>query len=251
MDNKRIITNLEALLDGYLTSTGECIKNNIIINDTEIVRTLTSVIEKLNNNFDESTTTQLKKTISKNEIIEIGINHYKNKINALGLHKKVNSQILNARIKFKRAYEYWSKEEDDILKVLISMNLSLKQIGEILQRGKGSIESRIGKHKIESVCKNQFFIESDNTIKGVKIVEDIKAEKADNNQINQEKSIKLDVLSNKLTSCIHCNQPFPVERKKLGFDYCVYCSSEKSKTYVDKGFQTREGHKVMRNRYPM
>ena len=201
MDNKRIITNLEALLDGYLTSTGECIKNNIIINDTEIVRTLTSVIEKLNNNFDESTTTQLKKTISKNEIIEIGINHYKNKINALGLHKKVNSQILNARIKFKRAYEYWSKEEDDILKVLISMNLSLKQIGEILQRGKGSIESRIGKHKIESVCKNQFFIESDNTIKGVKIVEDIKAEKADNNQINQEKSIKLDVLSNKLTSC--------------------------------------------------
>ena len=251
MDNKRIITNLEALLDGYLTSTGECIKNNIIINDTEIVRTLTSVIEKLNNNFDESTTTQLKKTISKNEIIEIGINHYKNKINALGLHKKVNSQILNARIKFKRAYEYWSKEEDDILKVLISMNLSLKQIGEILQRGKGSIESRIGKHKIESVCKNQFFIESDDTIKGVKIVEDIKAEKADNNQINQEKSIKLDVLSNKLTSCIHCNQPFPVERKKLGFDYCVYCSSEKSKTYVDKGFQTREGHKVMRNRYPM
>jgi len=251
MDNKRIITNLEALLDGYLTSTGECIKNNIIINDTEIVRTFTSVIEKLNNNFDESTTTQLKKTISKNEIIEIGINHYKNKINALGLHKKVNSQILNARIKFKRAYEYWSKEEDDILKVLISMNLSLKQIGEILQRGKGSIESRIGKHKIESVCKNQFFIESDNTIKGVKIVEDIKAEKADNNQINQEKSIKLDVLSNKLTSCIHCNQPFPVERKKLGFDYCVYCSSEKSKTYVDKGFQTREGHKVMRNRYPM
>ena len=163
----------------------------------------------------------------------------------------MNSQILNARIKFKRAYEYWSKEEDDILKVLISMNLSLKQIGEILQRGKGSIESRIGKHKIESVCKNQFFIESDNTIKGVKIVEDIKAEKADNNQINQEKSIKLDVLSNKLTSCIHCNQPFPVERKKLGFDYCVYCSSEKSKTYVDKGFQTREGHKVMRNRYPM
>ena len=58
MDNKRIITNLEALLDGYLTSTGECIKNNIMINDTEIVRTLTSVIEKLNNNFDESTTTQ-------------------------------------------------------------------------------------------------------------------------------------------------------------------------------------------------
>ena len=264
MDNKRIITNLEALLGGYLTSTGECIKNNIIINDTEIVRTFTSVIEKLNNNFDESTTTQLKKTISKNEITEIGINHYKSKINALGVHKKINSQILNARIKFKRAYEYWSKEEDDILKALISMNLSLKQIGEILQRGKGSIQSRIGKHKIESICKNQFFIESDDTIKGVKVVEDIKAEvvveddaeeevaeEANNNQINQEKSIKLDVLSNKLTSCIYCKQPFPVERKKLGFDYCVYCSSEKSKTYLDKGFQTREGHKVMRNRYPM
>ena len=277
MDNNRIITNLKALLDGYLTSTGECVKNNIIINDTEIVRTLVSVIEKLNNNVDESTNAQLKNTISRNEIIEIGINHYKNKINALGLRKKVNSQILNARIKFKRAYEYWSKEEDDILKALISMNLSLKQIGEILQRGKGSIESRIAKHKIESIPKNQFFIEDDNIIKGVEVQEDIKVEKvvqefidgdtkeevfkedveetliegACNNQINEVESIKLDMLSNIVTSCIYCNQPFPAERKKLGYSYCVKCSSEKSKTFVEKGFQTREGHKIMRNRYPM
>lgn len=273
MDNNRIIRNLKALLDGYLTSTGECVKNNIIINDKEIIRTLVSVIEKLDNNIDESTTAQLKKTISRNEIIEIGINHYKNKINALGLHKKVNSQILNARIKFKRAYEYWSKGEDDILKALISMNLSLKQIGEILQRGKGSIESRIAKYKIESIPKNQFFIESDNVIKGNEVVEDITVEKVAqeytvvdspeedieeaiieetcNNQINEAESIKLDMLSNIVTSCIYCNQPFPVERKKLGYNYCINCSSEKSKIYLDKGFQTREGHKIMRNRYPM
>ncbi|MDA8904609.1 hypothetical protein N9I95_02020 [Flavobacteriaceae bacterium] len=265
MDNKRIITNLEALLDGYLTTTGESIENNIIINDREIVKTLQSVIEKLNNNVDESTTTQLKKTISKNEINEIGINYYKKKINALGMHKVLNSQILKARIKFKRAYEDWSIEEDSILKAIVSMGLSLEQIVEILQRGKGSVESRIEKHKIELICKNQFIIEDDSKIKSFKVVDNIKTEEdvvqedvlekavveeiyakeTDIKQINQEKSITHDKISNKLLFCIYCKNPFPVERKKLGFNYCISCSSEKTKTFVDKGFQTREGHKIM------
>ena len=255
MDNKRIITNLEALLDGYLTSTGESIENNIIINDREIVKTLQSVIEKLDNNVVESTSTQLKKTISKNEINEIGINYYKKKINALGMHKVLNSQILKARIKFKRAYEDWSNEEDSILKAIVSMGLSIDQIVEILQRGKGGVESRIEKHKIELISKKQFIIEDDSKIKRFKVVDNIKTEEApveeiyakqtDIKQINEEKSITHDKLSNKLVFCIYCKKPFPVERKKLGFNYCISCSSEKTKTFVDKGFQTREGHKIM------
>ena len=270
MDNKRIITNLKALLDGYLTSTGESIENNIIINDREIVKTLQSVIEKLDNNVVESTTTQLKKTISKNEINKIGINYYKKKINALGMHKVVNSQILKARIKFKRAYEDWSNEEDSILKAIVSMGFSLEQIVEILQRGKGGVESRIEKHKIELIGKNQFIVEDDSKVKRFKVVDNIKAEAAvvqedvieeavveeattdeiyaketDFKQFNEEESITHDKLSNKLVSCIYCKKPFPVERKKLGFNYCISCSSEKTKTFVDKGFQTREGHKIM------
>ena len=260
MDNKRIITNLEALLDGYLPSSAESIENNIIINDREIVKTLQSVIGKLNNNVDKSTTTQLKKTISKNEINEIGINYYKKKINALGKHKVANSQILKARIKFKRAYEDWSNEEDSILIAIVSMGFSLEQIVEILQRGKGGVESRIKKHKIELIGKNQFIIEDDSKIKRFKVVDNIKTEEAvveeapveeiyaketDIKQINEEKSITHDKLSNKLVSCIYCKKPFPVERKKIGFNYCISCSSEKTKTFVDKGFQTREGHKIM------
>lgn len=47
MDNKRIIEILETLLDGYSPTTGECLEDNIILNDREIIRALTIVVLKL------------------------------------------------------------------------------------------------------------------------------------------------------------------------------------------------------------
>ena len=243
MDNNRIIKNLEALLDGYLTSSGESVENNIIINDRETIRTFQTVIHKLRNNIVESDNIESKKKKSEIEIKDIvvddyielinllkfnninptknrlrkffagrylkdykklidndlfgkyeyrltgraiynqinqhwknipinqinnsknliergnvstisvkanayvlkdnDINNYKNIINNLGMHKVENSQILMSRIKFKRAYESWCLEEDAVLKELISMEVSLEQIAEILLRSKSSIESRL------------------------------------------------------------------------------------------------------------
>lgn len=47
MNNKRIIEILESLLDGYSPTSGECLEENIILNDREIIRALTIVVLKL------------------------------------------------------------------------------------------------------------------------------------------------------------------------------------------------------------
>ena len=53
------------------------------------------------------------------------------------------------------------------------------------------------------------------------------------------------IISDHKCFCITCGNEYPIERKKLGFNVCIKCSTAKAKTFVDKGFQTREGHKIM------
>lgn len=60
----------------------------------------------------------------------------------------------------------------------------------------------------------------------------------------------LNIKSNQIISdqdcfCITCGNKYPIERMKLGYNVCIKCSTAKAKTFVDKGFQTREGHKIM------
>ena len=52
-----------------------------------------------------------------------------------------NMMMKNARKNFKRAYEPWSKVEDELL--LASQHHPIQQLSEIFQRGKGGIQSRI------------------------------------------------------------------------------------------------------------
>lgn len=50
MNESKIIETFEALLDGFMPSTGECIKDNLIINDRLVVRSLQAAILKLQSN---------------------------------------------------------------------------------------------------------------------------------------------------------------------------------------------------------
>ena len=51
--------------------------------------------------------------------------------------------------------------------------------------------------------------------------------------------------SDQSACCISCGDDYSLERKKLGYKVCIKCSTVKPNTFVDKGFQTREGHKIM------
>ena len=53
------------------------------------------------------------------------------------------------------------------------------------------------------------------------------------------------ILSDQSACCISCGDDYSLERKKLGYKVCIKCSTVKPNTFVDKGFQTREGHKIM------
>ena len=266
MNNSKIIEVFEALLDGYMPSTGESIENNLIINDRLIARSLQSAIFKL-------------------------------KINSLPIKKDSNnnSQLLKARKRFPRAYEPWSEKEDSILEDLVEKNFSVKDISAILERQVGAIKSRLGKKEIyreSDTIRNDSVqiskIESD-LGEAIKKAQEARAqahsltkaqrapastEKKKKNKRRErwiadakEKTVvenvrktiikkeskgapKEDNFTTSVNSvqCIYCKDFFPIERQRLGYKYCVKCSSEKSKTFVDKGFQTREGHKIMNSK---
>ena len=263
MNNSKIIEVFEALLDGYMPSTGESIENNLIINDRLIARSLQSAIFKL-------------------------------KINSLPIKKDSNnnSQLLKARKRFPRAYEPWSEKEDSILEDLVEKNFSVKHISAILERQVGAIKSRLKKKEIyreSDTIRNDSVqiskIESD-LGEAIKKAQEARAqahsltkaqrapEKKKKNKRRErwtadakEKTVVENVRKtiikkeskgapkehNFTTSvnsvqCIYCKDFFPIERQRLGYKYCVKCSSEKSKTFVDKGFQTREGHKIMNSK---
>ena len=85
MNNSKIIEIFEALLDGYMPSTGESIENNLIINDRLVVRSLQSAIFRLQDKINKKDKAEL----------------YKNEVNNLPIIKNINdnSQILEARKK--------------------------------------------------------------------------------------------------------------------------------------------------------
>ena len=241
MNNSKIIEIFEALLDGYMPSTGESIENNLIINDRLVVRSLQSAIFRLQDKINKKDKAEL----------------YKNEVNNLPIIKNINdnSQILEARKKNLRAYEPWIEKEDSILEDLVKLNFSIKQISEILERGQGAIKSRIIKQefKTEALSTNNLK-EAEETfeVNSIKItnVDKVKFNQLDNqNKVdNGLSTTNSSEGSNKLVTCIYCKDSFPIERLRLGYNYCVRCSSENSKTFVDKGFQTREGHKIMNSK---
>ena len=51
MNESKIIETFEALLEGHMPSTGECIEDNLIINDRLVVRSLQAAIFKLQSNI--------------------------------------------------------------------------------------------------------------------------------------------------------------------------------------------------------
>mgnify|MGYP001051849752 CR=1 FL=1 len=53
MEEGKIIETFEALLEGYMPSTGECIEDNIIINDRLVIRSLQAAIIKLQSNISK------------------------------------------------------------------------------------------------------------------------------------------------------------------------------------------------------
>ena len=60
-----------------------------------------------------------------------------------------------------------------------------------------------------------------------------------------QKKSDIKILEDSKSLCSSCGKKYPIERKELGYNICINCSTEQAKTYVDKGFQTREGHKIM------
>ena len=60
-----------------------------------------------------------------------------------------------------------------------------------------------------------------------------------------KKNTKLDLRSSDSLTCKNCGEKYPKDRFNLGFKTCVNCSTVEPLKWVDKGFQTREGHKGM------
>ena len=198
------------------------------MNNSKIIE----VLEALLDGYMPSTSESIENNLIKNDRLitrSIQAAIFKLKINSLPIKKDSNnnSQLLKARKRFPRAYEPWSEKEDSILEDLVEKNFSVKHISAILERQVGAIKSRLGKKEIyrESVTENVRKKEA-------------KGAPKKNNFNTSVNSVQ----------CIYCKDFFPIERQRLGYKYCVRCSSEKSKTFVDKGFQTREGHKIMNSK---
>ena len=69
------------------------------------------------------------------------------------------------------------------------------------------------------------------------------------NKVSKKKSIKSKSSPNKKgPHCLTCGKSYPIQRKNLGYNFCVNCSTVEKKTFIDRGFQTREGHKIMKSK---
>jgi hypothetical protein len=78
-----------------------------------------------------------------NRLSESAINQLKEKVEELGIQKtEVGEYVQQARIKYFRAYESWTDEEDVLLAKALEYTNDISVLCECFQRGIGSIESR-------------------------------------------------------------------------------------------------------------
>lgn len=135
----------------------------------------------------------------------------------------------------KNYYKY--KDTSELLEIIDSYNLH--PVGSIFLKLK-FIEIRLTFLEKEALKVKQYFNISSKDFVAVR----------QKNKVSKKKSIKSKSSSNKKGPpyCITCGKSYPIQRKNLGYDFCVNCSTVEKKTFIDRGFQTREGHKIMKSK---
>ena len=146
-------------------------------------------------------------------------------------------KVLN---ELKKSYKY--KDTSELLGIIDSYNLH--PIGSIFLKLK-FIEIRLTflekeilktKQNIKIISKEFVTVRQEN-------------DSLQKNKVSKKKSIKSKKSPNKYGPyCVTCGKSYPIQRKNLGYNFCVNCSTVEKKTFKDRGFQTREGHKIMKSK---
>jgi hypothetical protein len=120
MNNNRIIEIFEALLDGYSPTTGESLEDNIILNDREIIRALTTIVLKL-----KETPSSHERAVSKIDsddfLIAIkAFERYNVNVTENRLRKFFSGRSLNEKL---NSHELFGKYEDSLTSKAVYMSI--------------------------------------------------------------------------------------------------------------------------------